>query len=230
MKRFSFLIIAVFVSLSLISSYADNGYSLDVALCYDGDAYSADYVFDVPAGVQVLSVSVNDENCYFDWNYVESEARLYISLASGSVIAKSKAIAKISLSSEVESLDAASVTVNGRIKKDVYAYHSPETVGAVPPGVNTPGESGDIVCEVCGVLLEESHPVYPPTSPIAPGDVNGDGKITRPDLIRLTQYFANWDVVIDEHGADTTGDGKITRPDLIRLTQYFANWDVKLGE
>ena len=27
-----------------------------------------------------------------------------------------------------------------------------------------------------------------------PGDVNGDGKVTRPDLIRLTQYFANWSV------------------------------------
>ena len=65
---------------------------------------------------------------------------------------------------------------------------------------------------------------------VIPGDVNGDGKVTRPDLIRLTQYFANWDVEINEGCADTNGDGKITRPDLIRLTQYFANWDVKLGK
>ena len=63
-----------------------------------------------------------------------------------------------------------------------------------------------------------------------PGDVNGDGKVTRPDLIRLTQYFANWAVEIDTVGADTNGDGKVTRPDLIRLTQYFANWSVQLGK
>ena len=74
----------------------------------------------------------------------------------------------------------------------------------------------------------DDDPENDPTD--VPGDVNGDGKVTRPDLIRLTQYFANWDVEINNYSADTNGDGKVTRPDLIRLTQYFENWDVELGK
>ena len=62
------------------------------------------------------------------------------------------------------------------------------------------------------------------------GDLNGDGKVTKADLLRLQKYLAGWDVEIDEAAADCNGDGKITKADLLRLQKYLAGWDVKLGE
>ena len=62
------------------------------------------------------------------------------------------------------------------------------------------------------------------------GDVNSDGKVDRKDLTRLAQYFARWDVEIDNAAADANGDGKVDRKDLTRLAQYFARWDVVLGK
>jgi hypothetical protein len=62
------------------------------------------------------------------------------------------------------------------------------------------------------------------------GDVNGDGKISRADLNRLNQYFAGWDVKIDEDASDVNGDGRLSRADLNRLNLYFAGWDVVLGQ
>lgn len=62
-----------------------------------------------------------------------------------------------------------------------------------------------------------------------PGDVTGDGKVNRMDLLRLGKYFSGWDVEIDETGSDVTGDGKVNRMDLLRLGKYFSGWDVTLG-
>ena len=62
-----------------------------------------------------------------------------------------------------------------------------------------------------------------------PGDCNGDGKVTKADLLRLQKYLAKWDVEIDKAAADCNGDGKVTKADLLRLQKYLAGWDVKLG-
>lgn len=63
-----------------------------------------------------------------------------------------------------------------------------------------------------------------------PGDVNGDGKVTKADLLRLQKYLAKWKVDINEAAADCNGDGKISKADLLRLQKYLAKWPVKLGE
>ena len=61
------------------------------------------------------------------------------------------------------------------------------------------------------------------------GDVNGDGKIDRKDLLRIAKYIAKWNVEVDKSGADVNGDGNIDRKDFLRLAKYIAKWDVTLG-
>ncbi len=63
-----------------------------------------------------------------------------------------------------------------------------------------------------------------------PGDVTGDGKVTRSDLLRLAKHFSGFVVEIDEVAADVTADGKVTRSDLLRLAKHFSGFDVVLGK
>jgi len=63
-----------------------------------------------------------------------------------------------------------------------------------------------------------------------PGDVTGDGKVTRADLLRLAKSFSGFDVEMDMTAADVTGDGKVTRADLLRLAKHFSGFDVDLGK
>ena len=65
---------------------------------------------------------------------------------------------------------------------------------------------------------------------VIPGDVTGDGVVTRSDLLRLAKYFSGFEVEIDSAAADVTGDGEVTRSDLLRLAKYFSGFDVKLGQ
>ena len=67
-------------------------------------------------------------------------------------------------------------------------------------------------------------------APVIPGDVTGDGVVTRSDLLRLAKYFSGFEVEIDSAAADVTGDGEVTRSDLLRLAKYFSGFDVKLGQ
>jgi len=62
-----------------------------------------------------------------------------------------------------------------------------------------------------------------------PGDVIGDGSVTRSDLLRLAKHFSGFTVEIDEIAADVTGDGQVTRSDLLRLAKHFSGFDVELG-
>ena len=62
-----------------------------------------------------------------------------------------------------------------------------------------------------------------------PGDVTGDGSVTRADLLRLAKHFSGFTVELDEAAADVTGDGEVTRADLLRLAKHFSGFDVVLG-
>lgn len=61
-----------------------------------------------------------------------------------------------------------------------------------------------------------------------PGDINGDGTTNMKDVTRMFQYFADWEVAVNEAAMDTNGDGSINMKDLTRLFQYLADWDVEL--
>jgi hypothetical protein len=54
------------------------------------------------------------------------------------------------------------------------------------------------------------------------GDVNGDSVINGIDMSRLKQYFAGYDVSINETNADVTGDGEVTNTDLVRLRRFLV--------
>ncbi len=83
------------------------------------------------------------------------------------------------------------------------------------------GTSYEITSTVCAVTV---------TSDVKPGDVTGDGKVNRSDLLRLARYFAgNKTLVVNMDNSDVTGDGKVNRSDLLRLARYFAGAGVTLG-
>ena len=79
------------------------------------------------------------------------------------------------------------------------------------------------------VLFKAANGTITVTNSI-PGDVTGDGKVTRADLLRLAKSFSGFEVEMDMDAADVTGDGKVTRADLLRLAKHFSGFDVVLGK
>ena len=57
------------------------------------------------------------------------------------------------------------------------------------------------------------------------GDVNGDGKVTNADVLRIFRYIYNaTSYPMDtEAAADVNGDGKITNADVLRIFRYIYN-------
>ena len=175
MKKLTSILIAILLLLSSIAVYADADYTYDISLCYSGDAFSVDYVFSVPDGVEILSVSVSDANCFYDWNYVKSEARLYLSLASGNVIPKAKTIATVKTNVDSE-LSLISMKVNGKTAANAYE-HTPQDMEYVAPGFDTPGLSGGKTCSNCGIVLKEPDAVEP-TGPIVSAVLDSNKTLT----------------------------------------------------
>lgn len=159
------------------TAYAEETFKTSIALCYDGDAYAVDYVFDVPEGTNISSVTISDVNCFYDWNFDKDEARLYISLASGNVIVKAKSIVTIVTDNEKIFLEPVSVVVNGNVKENVSAYHTVLPMESMPPTFDTPGCTGGEKCATCGITLTEPTPVSP-TGPKVKAILEESGTLT----------------------------------------------------
>ena len=158
------------------TAYADETYQTCIALCYGGDAYSADYVFGVPEGANISSVMISDTNCIYDWNYNQDEARLYISLASGNVIAKAKTIAAIVTDKEI-SLTLVALKINGKTQENAFVEHTEADMDDILPGFDTPGKTGGKKCSNCGIVLTEPVPVSP-TGPKVDAVLDSNGTLT----------------------------------------------------
>ena len=66
-----------------------------------------------------------------------------------------------------------------------------------------------------------------PVSTCMPGDLNGDGRITGKDLMRLQLYLVDKTVILSCSG-DLNGDGRITGKDVLRLQQYLVDKTIVL--
>ncbi len=119
-------------------------------------------------------------------------------------------------------------TLSGAVRADSYAAADGGLIFALSGGAD-----GDTVTFTVTVqsrnYADATCTVTVRLVSYVPGDCNGDGKVTKADLLRLQKYLAGWDVEIDKAAADCNGDGKVTKADLLRLQKYLAGWDVKLG-
>lgn len=62
------------------------------------------------------------------------------------------------------------------------------------------------------------------------GDVNGDTRVSRPDLTLLARYFGRLESKDSlAAGADVNGDTNVSRPDLTLLARYFGRLESTLG-
>lgn len=106
-------IAALFTAFLLLTGvFAADEYKSSVLLRQTGDVYSVDYVFKVEGDGEITAVTATDSGCILEWNYIKSETRLYISLASASPISKTPKIAEVKSNVEIK-LTAESLKVNG---------------------------------------------------------------------------------------------------------------------
>ena len=63
---------------------------------------------------------------------------------------------------------------------------------------------------------------------IAPGDVNGSGRVNAMDLAALQRYLNGWEIVVDTAAADVDADDKVNMKDLGLLQQCLNDYDVTL--
>lgn len=184
-KILSLILITCVLSVVAISCvWAASDYTYPVIIRQQGDVYSVDYVFKVEGECDITAVIAMDENCLLDWNFVESEARLYISLASANPIAKKAKIAEVKSTAKIK-LIAESLKVNGNIT---------EVESFVPGDVTGDGEvkRSDLL------RLAKHFSGFDVEIDEAASDVTGDGDLKRNDLLRLAKYFSGFDVKLGE--------------------------------
>ena len=155
-KTILILLLAVFLGLNVLASETKK---TSVTLCFNGEAYSAEYVYDVK-NADRLSVEFEDIGALHDWNYVEEEARLYISFASSKALAESERLATIH-SGESTVLQLLSLTVNSGITENVFGFHTAVEIPGIAPTCDKFGLTVGAKCEKCGLILVEQQYMEP---------------------------------------------------------------------
>lgn len=158
--------------------FSDNSFETPVSLCSREDIYSVDYEFQVGGNANIISVDVSDKNCIFDWNFIKSEARLYVSLASAMPIEKCKTLINITSDGEI-SLSSVSLKTDGKDASPAHLHHGAETdMPQIDPTCDSPGFKGGKLCSVCGAVLKEHDITIPPTGPVVSAALSEDNTLT----------------------------------------------------
>ena len=177
MKKITSSILAFALMLTGITAFADTSFATPVILCCGSDVYAADYVFSVERTGNISSVNILDKNCISEWNFIESEARLYISLASATPLERLKTIAEVISDTQI-TLIPVSVTLNGKTADPSCLSHTEADMEIKEPTIDSPGASGGKVCSVCSAILKEPDTVIPPTGPKVSASLSVDNKLT----------------------------------------------------
>ena len=147
--------------LGCLTAQAAESIQTPVVLCSADPVYALDLVYSVPAGASVSRVACAVSGCMYDWNYVASEANLYISFASATPLPQAAALAHITATAPV-SLQV--MLADGVARENVYASHREVIIPAAAPTWCTTGTTGGITCERCGAALQKDT-LLPSTGP-----------------------------------------------------------------
>lgn len=169
------LVFVLLLSSSVV--LADNTASLPVTFCCKDDVYAIDFVFAVEGSGVITACTVAEKNCFYDWNFMKSEARLYFSLASAEPMKKHKTLAEFSAEGEV-SVRPISVTINGNIADVSCLSHGEETDKPdIQPTYDTPGSKDGKLCSVCGATVKEPT-VIPAIGPQVTATLSQNGVLS----------------------------------------------------
>lgn len=177
MKKLAAALLFVMIVMVSFGVFADDTGSIPVTFCCKDDVYAIDFVFAVEGSGTITACTVAEKNCFYDWNVVESEARLYFSLASAEPMKKHKTLAEFSAKGEV-SVRPISVTINGKTAEVSCLSHGAETDKPdTPPTYDTPGETGGKRCSVCGATVKEPT-VIPAIEPQVTATLSQNGVLS----------------------------------------------------
>ena len=120
-----------------------------------------------------------------------------------------------------------------------YYDHVGQGVGWKENSCTEDGYTGDLICLLCGKVMQEGE-VVPARghlydngedicyvcgfdrSKVVEGDVNGDTLVKNNDAVLLLRYLAGYNVSIVNEAADLDGDGEIRNNDAVLLLRKIA--------
>lgn len=84
---------------------------------------------------------------------------------------------------------------------------------------------GDTVGTGCEIRISSGDKIYDKCTAVITGDVNGDGKITITDYLKIKERIQNGTALSKdkEYASDVNGDGKVTITDYLRLKYCIQN-------
>ena len=168
--------ILAFIIIFSLSVYAEDNFSSDISVYYSDDVYSVDFEYQLPGGIKATNVILNITDCIFEWNYVEADNTLYISIASASPLETKINILTLITDGECKPIFKKAI-VNGNISTKSY----------LPGDIN-----GDGIVNTKDITTLRRYNVggYNLTVIEDAVDVNKDGTVNTKDITTLRRYNA----------------------------------------
>lgn len=175
MKKLICMLAALLTALVLCAPAAAEAAPERVVICCREEVYAVDLVYTVSPGAKIAQVRFpNAEGFLGEWNYIETEHLLRISLASGKPLNLASALAEIDAGGAKLTLQE--ILLNGQQWQSPVLTHTPKAVAGKQPTCDQPGLSDGSVCAACGAVLQ-AQSVLPATGPVLDASVNSAGEL-----------------------------------------------------